>query len=185
MKSKISRTLVLISVFIAILTINLGFIFTNMSISKATNQITFLEGLHISATYNSTIVIDDTNPVSDWATAKAAGYCTGTGTSGDPYIISNDLFNVTTWGYCLQIMHSRKYFRVLDSEFMNSGVGSMFLFNTSNGLVQGNQMPGFIFGIDVNNCSDITFRSNNCSLGTLGFLVQNSRSLIFDSNIVL
>jgi hypothetical protein len=65
MKSKNTRYIILISVFIAILAINFGIIFTNLPISKAANQTTFLEGLNVSATHTSTIEIDDTDPTKD------------------------------------------------------------------------------------------------------------------------
>jgi len=142
--------------------------------------------LKTSTTFNITISINDLpGSLNNWTWAKAQGYCTGSGTTGDPYLINNHLFK-STFGYCLEIFHSRKHFRVLNCDFMISIglVGAIFLFNTTNGLIEDNQMPYFTFGIDINNCTDITLRDNNCSLGTFGFLIQNSKDLSFISNDV-
>jgi parallel beta-helix repeat protein len=185
MKSKKTRTTVLISVFIAILAINLGFAFTNLPFSKATNQTTFLEGLKISATHTYRLEIDDADPTKDWATVKAAGNCTGSGTSGDPYIISGDTFNTTSGSECLSILNSRKHFRVLNCEFIISGFSAgIWLDNTTNGLIEGNQLPRNIFlNIVANNCSQIILRDNNCSTSIAGIVVSNSEYVNLYSNI--
>ncbi len=93
MKSQNRRNTVLIFVFIAILAINFGIVFSTLSSNSHTQQITLIDDLRTSTEYNVTIVIDDTNPASDWATWKAAGLCTGSGTAADPYIISGHIFN--------------------------------------------------------------------------------------------
>ncbi|MBA7554462.1 hypothetical protein ES705_47083 [subsurface metagenome] len=186
MKSKNTRNTVLISVFIAILAINIGFIFTNLPFSKATNQITFLEGLKISATYNRPIEIDDADPTKNWATAKALGICTGSGTSGDPYIISNVLFNTTSGSVCLSISNSIKHFRVLNCEFIISGFSAgITLDNTEYGLIEDNQLPRNIsINILVDHCSLVTLRDNNCSASGTGIAVAYSTCVALYSNIV-
>ena len=40
-------------------------------------------------------LIDADHPTDNWAKAKADGWCTGSGTYGDPYIIENHKFK--TW----------------------------------------------------------------------------------------
>ncbi|MCK4286181.1 MAG: right-handed parallel beta-helix repeat-containing protein, partial [Candidatus Lokiarchaeota archaeon] len=186
MKSKNTRNTILISVFIAIFTINIGFISSNFLFSKVTNQTTVLEGLKLSATYNSTIEIDETNPAQDWATAKGAGICTGTGTSGDPYIISGDLFNTTSGSECLSISNSRKHFRVLNCEFIITGFSvGIYLSNTTNGLIEGNQLPRNIFvNVLVDNCSQITLRDNNCSASGIGIVASDSDNINLYDNTV-
>ncbi|MHA1933086.1 MAG: hypothetical protein ACW96X_11120, partial [Promethearchaeota archaeon] len=48
---------------------------------------------------------------SNWTWAKLSGYCTGSGTSGDPYLIENQIFEYSIGpGNCLEILNSRKYF---------------------------------------------------------------------------
>ncbi|MHA1350287.1 MAG: right-handed parallel beta-helix repeat-containing protein, partial [Promethearchaeota archaeon] len=186
MKSKNTRTFVLISVCITILAINLGFSFTNLPISKATNQITFFEGLNISATHTSTIEIDDTDPTKDWANASAEGICTGSGTSGDPYIISGDTFDTSSGSVCLDISNSRKYFRVINNIFIISGFSAgIVLDNATNGLFESNQLPRNVFvNILIINCSQITLKDNNCSASGVGIAVSNSDHITLDSNIV-
>ena len=154
----------------------------NLTISRNYSNITINNGirdLKTSTVYNSNIMIDDTNPASDWATAKTAGLCNGSGTVGDPYIIRDHVFN----GY-LNIRHSRKHFRILNCEFNDNTYG-MWLLNVSNGLIEDNNISNALFGIDIMSCSYIEFRDNNCSLlGNTGILAQTSNNLSFYSNIV-
>ena len=154
----------------------------NLNISRNYSDIVINNGvrdLKTSTVYNSNIMIDDTNPASDWATWKAAGLCNGSGTVGDPYIIRDHVFN----GY-LNIRHSRKHFRVLNCEFNDNTYG-MWLLNVSNGLIEDNNISNALFGIDIMSCNYIEFRDNNCSLlGNTGILAQTSNNLSFYSNIV-
>jgi len=179
MKSKNSRTLILISVFIAVLAMNFGFVFSTSSSNSYGQQITLIDDLKTSTEYNVTIVIDDTNPAIDWATRKAEGLCTGSGTAADPYIISGHIFNSF-----LNIIHSRKHFRIQNCEFTDNIYG-MWISNISNGIIEDNHVSNALFGFDIMNCSHIEFRNNNCSLlGNTGFLAQFSNDLSFYSNIV-
>ena len=117
MKLKSIKSLVIISVLIALFTgANLGFNFTNLTSSSTSNEEKYIEHIKISATYNSTVEIDDTDITKNWEVAKVAGVCTGAGTPGDPYIISDDLFNTTSGSVCLAISHSRKHFEVLNCD---------------------------------------------------------------------
>ena len=179
MKSKNMRTTVLISVFIAILAINFGLLFSTLNSNSPTQQIKLINDLRTSAVYNTSIEIDDTNPASDWATQKAAGICTGSGTVADPYIIRDHVFNSF-----LNIQHSRKHFRVLNCEFTDDVYG-MWILNISNGLIKDNHVSNALFGFDIMNCSYLEFRNNNCSLlSNTGIFAQTSNDLSFYSNIV-
>ena len=179
MKSKNTRNIVLIFVLIAVLAMNFGFAVSTLTSNSHTQQITLIDNLRTSTEYNVTIVIDDTNPASDWATWKAAGLCTGSGTAADPYIISGHIFNSF-----LNIIHSRKHFRIQNCEFTDNTYG-MWISNISNGIIEDNHVSNALFGFDIMNCSHIEFRNNNCSLlGNTGFLAQFSNDLSFYSNIV-
>ena len=182
MKSKNTRTTISISVFIAILAINFGFAFSTLNSNSHTQQITLINDLRASTEYNTPIIIDDTNPLLDWANRSAEGICTGSGTVGDPYIIRDHIFN-TTSTTALHIRHSRKHFRVLNCDFSGMIYG-MWLLNTSNGLIKDNHISTALFGFDIINCSQIVFRNNNCSLlGNTGVIVTVSNDLSFYSNI--
>jgi len=179
MKTKNTRSIVLISVLIAVFAINFGFVFSTLNSNSHTQQITLIDDLRTSTEYNVTIVIDDTNPAQDWATRKAEGLCTGSGTAVDPYIISGHVFNSF-----LNIKNSRKHFRVQNCEFTDTVYG-MWILNISNGIIEDNHVTNALFGFDIMNCSHIEFRNNNCSLtGNTGILAQFSNDLSFYSNIL-
>ncbi len=178
MKSKNRRTTVFVSVFIVVLAINFGFVFSTLNSNSHTQQITLIDDLRTSTEYNVTIVIDDTNPASDWAIAKAAGICTGSGTAVDPYVISGHVFNSF-----LNIVNSRKYFKVQNCEFTDTTYG-MWVSNISNGIIEDNHVSNALFGFDVASSSHLEFRNNNISLlGNTGILAAFSNNLSFYSNI--
>ena len=70
--------------------------FLQLNAPVASTQEPELRGLSSSATYTSVVEIDATDPTKDWAIALAAGLCTGSGTSGNPYIIEDHLFQILT-----------------------------------------------------------------------------------------
>jgi len=179
MRYKTKQFAILITIFFSVSAINFGFVFSTLTSNSHTQQIKLINDLKTSTVYNSNVVIDDTNPVIDWATAKAAGICTGSGTEVDPYIIRDHVFN----GF-LNIKHSRKHFSVLNCEFTDTVYG-MWILNVSNGLIEDNHVSNALFGFDIMNCSHIEFRNNNCSLlGNTGILAQTSNDLSFYSNIL-
>ena len=69
------------------------------------------KSLKASTVYSYTL-IDDTVPANNWEAAKLAGICTGSGTSGSPYTIRDDIFEYGFIGpgHCLVIQNSRKHF---------------------------------------------------------------------------
>lgn len=124
----------------------------------------------ISAIYNTPIVIDDLpGSLINWSWAKDQGYCTGSGTSGDPYIIKNHIFNTTAIPASpLWIRHSLKYFVIEDCHFIGQALyGGIFLRNVTNGKIVGNSM-GFPTGalIYMQNSSYNIISNNNASYGT-------------------
>ena len=186
MRNYKKKNAILLTIFLSFTAINIGFFFSNLNTLTPMVQTVFFNNPKTSALHNTTVRIDDANPAENWATAKAAGICTGTGTSSNPYIINNDIFNVTSGTECLYILNSRKYFRVLNCEFIISGfAGGIVLTNTTNGLIEDNQLPRSIFvNILVDNCSQITLRDNNCSASGAGIALSDSDNIIVDSNIV-
>ena len=105
MRYKTKQFAILITIFFSVSAINFGFVFSTLTSNSHTQQIKLINDLKTSTVYNSNVVIDDTNPVIDWATAKAAGICTGSGTEVDPYIIRNHVFN----GF-LNIKHFKSHY---------------------------------------------------------------------------
>lgn len=176
---------VLFTIFLSITTINLGFVLSNLKSITPPAQTDYYNNLKTSALFNTTITIDDTNPAQNWVTRKAEGVCTGLGTSANPYIINNHLFNITAGGNCLSIVNSRKHFRVLGCDFITTGLAAaIYLENTTNGRVEGNHITNIFGGIIIDNCSQIQFIDNNITLCGIGFLVGDSDNLDFNLNLV-
>ncbi len=137
---------------------------------------------------NDTIQIND-HPSSptNWTWAKDQGYCTGSGTQSDPYIISDIFFNTSTiyWN-CLTILNSRKYFIVRDCEFKGSTqFAGVQLYNTTNGLITENFMHPLTGALVwVYNASNNVIQNNNASGGTYyGVLIDSSSGLSRNNTI--
>ena len=91
------------------------------------------------------ILIDDTNPLKDWAyTANNYEWCSGWGTSDSPYIIENVTINGLNAGNCIEIINSYRKFIIRDSTFFNSGpsvrTAGVMLFNVSQGKILNNNI---------------------------------------------
>ncbi|MFW9948240.1 MAG: nitrous oxide reductase family maturation protein NosD [Candidatus Odinarchaeota archaeon] len=130
--------------------------FSNFKTSQLTEQ-------------NDIVIIDDLpGSFTNWTWAKDQGYCTGTGTVVDPYIISDIFFNTSTYSYnCLTIINSRKYFVIEDCLFKGShSWAGVELDNTTNGLIQSNQLyplTGALVWIFNSSLNEIN--NNNASAG--------------------
>lgn len=99
--------------------------------------------LHTSTIYDTTIMIDDIpGSLNNWTWAKNQGYCTGSGTSGDPYRIKSQIFNTSSIASSpLWIQNSNKYFVIENCHFIGHwNYGAIYILNVSNGLIRGNTM---------------------------------------------
>jgi parallel beta-helix repeat protein len=120
--------------------------------------------LRISTIYTEPIWIDDLpGSLTDWEWAKAQGICTGSGTSGSPYVIKNHIFNTT--GYFtspIGIVNSEKYFEIENCLFIGDhNFGGVFLMNVTNAIITGNSiLPPSGALIYVRNSSYITISNN-------------------------
>jgi len=117
-------------------------LYVNSLIIKNDNNLLEDVILRTSATYTTPIDIDDLpGSLNDWSWAKSQGYCTGSGTESDPYIIQNHAFD--TSGYlisCLIISNSRKHFEIRNCSFIGyNDAGGIRLSNTTNGRIIGNK----------------------------------------------
>jgi len=128
---------------------------------------------------NTTIIIDDfPGSSTNWTWAKDQGYCTGSGTLGDPYIIADLFFNTSTiFDNCLSIRNSLKYFIIRDCKFKGSySYGGIQLFNTSFGSITNNMMyPSTGALVWLLNASYNVVYDNNASAGYYyGILIEGS-----------
>jgi len=76
--------------------------------------------------YTDPIVFDDSGGGDfTWTQAiNQIAWITGSGTSGDPYVIDNIIINSQNSGSCIEIGNSNAYLTIQNSEFTNSGSGS-------------------------------------------------------------
>lgn len=139
---------------------------------------------------NDIIIIDDL-PVSltSWIWAKEQGYCTGSGTMGDPYIISDFFFNTPHYSFnCLTIINSYKYFIIEDCLFKgNSEYAGVGLHNTTKGLIRSNELYPLTGGLVwIHNSSLNEISRNNASAGYyFGIYINgNCSSNIISNNLV-
>ncbi len=145
------------------------------STSSVTNhkseEYSIKNGLQVSTIYNTPIQIDDLpGSLTNWTWAKDQGYCTGSGTSGSPYIIKNHIFNTSTFPNSpLWIQHTQKHFVIENCFFIgHSSFAGMYLLNVTNGKIRSNSM-GFPTGalIYMRNSSYNIISNNIASNGAL------------------
>ena len=139
---------------------------------------------------NSTITIDETAEGVDaknWTWAVAQDWCSGVGTSGDPYVIVIDLACNSSSPALLIESTTTKYFKIENSSFANwdeSGIGLM-LNNTNDGVIE-NTDAGFNgdVGIKLQTSDNITINNCDCHNNTIGlsFVVGSDNCTIYQLN---
>lgn len=83
-----------------------------------------------------------------WQQAASQPWCKGSGTEEDPYIIRNVIIDGEGFFYCMIIMNSEVYFKIMGCTFSNTkpppGVenAGLILVNTQNGVIFKNQFFG-------------------------------------------
>ena len=108
----------------------------NNSEDNEINRDIVLEDLFTSASLGQIKIYHDS------AFILANGVRSGTGTKGDPYIISNWNINSPVSGFCIEIVNTTSYFEIRDCTFSNGVIGIM-LQNVTNGKVFNNTFQGF------------------------------------------
>ncbi|MBY9012510.1 MAG: right-handed parallel beta-helix repeat-containing protein, partial [Candidatus Lokiarchaeota archaeon] len=137
-----------------------------------------------STLYTSTIEIDDTDPTKSWLVAKAVGVCTGSGTSGNPYIIANHIFDLPG-GICLDISNSRKFFRIINCTFKAPGMSlGISIINTTNGRLDTNTVRIPFVGLYIDNCSLLRLTNNDFLRCGAPIGIINSDNIDLDSNFI-
>ena len=118
---------------------------------------------------NVTIVINDfPGSPTNWTWAKDQGYCSGSGTLGDPYVISNLFFNTSNLAdNCISIQNSLKHFTIRNCKFKgHTQFAGIQLYNTTFGRITANMMyqnTGAL--VWVYNASNNLIYLNNASAG--------------------
>ncbi len=93
-----------------------------------------VEGQMRDFSLSSVTIVGDSDfsePGSDW---------TGTGSEGDPYLLSNMIINLTgVSGNCIRISNTRAFFRIENCTVIGGSLGyGIILSNTTNGEIQNN-----------------------------------------------
>ncbi len=187
MKIKSNTVILILLLFLFLSTSSL----LNLQTNRDNNiQESILSNLNTSATYTTSIVIDDMpGSLNNWTWAKDQGICTGSGTASSPYRIRNHFFNTSSINTnCLTISNSIKYFRIEDCTFNGSpSWAAIHLYNTTNGYITRNSNIGytgaFVWLIYSNDNRIIGNNASLCSVYAI-LLEATSTENIISENIV-
>ena len=112
-------------------------------------------------------IIDDTgNGNYTWTQAVLEDWCSGSGTSSDPYLIENVLFDGNSWGNCLEIRESNVFFVIRNCTFIESSsigfyTAGLYIFNVSNGQINNNTFSdNGGNGMTIYNCNNMIVTRN-------------------------
>lgn len=113
----------------------------------------------------SPIVIDDTNPSKDWAfMASTYGWCSGSGTWNDPYLISSVKIDGQGTGGCITIENSDVYFQIKNCYLYNSSYAGISLVNVNNSMLIQNLLDNNDdYGIAVEEGQNNTISANTAN----------------------
>ena len=124
----------------------------------------------------------------NWSRAVAEGWCSGSGTVSDPYVIENITIIDGVLDNGILIGNSSVYFRIKNCTIINSGSGSpnagIKLINVNNGTIINNNCTKNFFGIYMENCTNNTISGNSLNKNRDGINLLNSNFTdIMDNNI--
>ncbi|NVM36012.1 MAG: tandem-95 repeat protein [Candidatus Lokiarchaeota archaeon] len=123
---------------------------------------TFLEETKVKLlTIKTNSIFIDGNAVGvnahNWTWAESQLWCSGSGTSEDPYILENLIIDGQNYGNCIEIRDSSVYFKLKNCTISNSGTdifnAGIKLYNVSNGEIQENFFINCYYGIILEGCS--------------------------------
>ena len=169
-----SKKLILFASIATLFIFPLYFSISYVKLNKS-SEIYEKNNLRISTVYDTPIQIDDSpGSLNNWTWAKDQGYCTGSGTSGDPYKIKNHIFNTSAISSSpLWIEDSFKYFIIENCHFIaNPSYGGIYLRNVTNGIIKANT-NGANSGalVYMRNSSYNTISNNIASNGGYGLVI--------------
>ncbi len=135
------------------------------------------------------LIIDDTGTGDyTWSQVATQPWCSGSGTSVNPYILETLKIDGKNSENCIIIRNSKIYFTIKDSVLYNSGSnsnhGGLKLVSVSNGeLISNNCSRNNANGIILDSCHDIDMSVNSVSQNELsGILLINSTNINIKNN---
>ena len=145
---------------------------------------------HVGMWLLSPFTIDDLGSGDyTWLEASIKGWCKGSGTSSDPYVIENIIIDGENSGSCIEIKNSNEFVVINNSIFTNSGDGmtdaGIELFSSINiELLDDNCSNNNAYGIYLSNCQYILIEGctikNNAKSGTM--LYESDNNIIRNNN---
>jgi len=122
--------------------------------------------------------------IQDWIALKSAGFCTGVGIPGDPYIIEDLEIDGNGYGACITINYRNTYFIIRNCTLFNADE-AIVLQDMQNGKIIENQIHQCIQGIYLWQCSSNIISDNSiiyCS--DSGIYYDDSDKNIISGNII-
>ncbi|MFX0155673.1 MAG: nitrous oxide reductase family maturation protein NosD, partial [Candidatus Hodarchaeota archaeon] len=124
-----------------------------------------------------------------WAEAALEPWCTGAGTSGDPYVIEDLIIDGKGIENCISVQNSNKYFMIQNCKVYNSGTvffaSGILLFNVTNSQIIGNNASNNEFiGITLLDCENNIISGNFANNNTLcGIILADCHNNTISGNI--
>jgi len=111
--------------------------------------------------FGDALIISIDSPIhinNNWtATESTYSWCTGSGTSNDPYIIQDLIIDGEGSGSCILIENSDVYFEIENCTLYNSGVdwgdAGIRLNNVDNGYLNDNNCSSNVIGMEIEDCA--------------------------------
>ena len=153
-------------------------------IKKDTHEI-LLPKLSAQEIHLSPLVIDESgNGNFTWEEASSKGWCKGSGTWIDPYIIENVSINGQNTFSCIEIRASNRHFIIRNCKFYNGSTG-IKLTNATNGLLLINNCSNNIGnGIYLSQSQNITISENLANnIINFGIIIEYSNNNTVSENI--
>jgi peptide/nickel transport system substrate-binding protein len=135
------------------------------------------------------VLIDDTLPEYNWSkTADENDWCTGSGTSGDPYIIEDIVVNGQGLTNGIEIRNSNVFFKIRNCTISNGLEYGLKLYNVNNSIIDNltlydNPVGGIYLEYSNNHTISNNIIRNSIEMGYGIFLIFSNHSRVLDNNV--
>ncbi|MFW9866724.1 MAG: nitrous oxide reductase family maturation protein NosD, partial [Candidatus Thorarchaeota archaeon] len=133
--------------------------------------------LKISGTYENITINNLPGSWNNWSWAKNQVWCSGLGTSQNPYVIQNHMIGIKNSADGIKISNSHGIYFIIESctILWNGTIPTgteegIYLSNSTNGSIKNNVIYGIGSGVNVDECESIVLK-NNTIHNTMGGIV--------------
>jgi len=133
------------------------------------------------------IAIDDLpGSLNNWAWAENQAWCSGSGTSGDPYLIEYLKIHGNSTHSCIDIQNSDSNFVIDHCELNNSINAGIYLSNVTNGRLTNNYLSNNSYGVYLYENCDFNIISQNTAYKNSwqGIRINDSDNNTISGNIL-